>query len=508
MLLAAVETGEIGDDLPLRPCRALCLLDRPGVSGGAWDRKPVEAFARQADAHELARTLGPGSIVAIGIGAIVGAGIFVLTGTAAAQYAGPAIIISFLVAAIACGFVGLCYAELAAMLPVSGSTYAYTYAAVGELAAWVIGWDLILEYTLGAATVASGWSGYALSLLRGFGVAFPPALAAAPGTPVPDGVALFNLPAAAIVLLLTLLLVRGTRETSGLNNVMVCLKLAVVIAFVALGAFHVDRANWHPLIPANTGEFGHYGLSGILRGASVVFFAFLGFDTVSTTAQEAVRPQRDVPIGILGSLSVCTVLYIGVAAVLTGLVPFAQLDVADPIAKGVDAIGVPWFSGLIKLAAIAGLTTVVLVLLYGQGRILFAMAGDGLLPGVFARVHPRLQTPYLSQAAIGVAVAALAGLVPANVLGEMVSIGTLFAFTLVCVSVLYLRRAAPAQARPFRAPWVPLVPVLGIGFCLLLMAGLPLATWLRLLIWLLAGLLVYALYGSRHSVVRAGAGPR
>ncbi|HYZ62813.1 MAG TPA: amino acid permease, partial [Acetobacteraceae bacterium] len=394
---------------------------------GSWARKPVADIVRQAEAPRLARTLGPVSIVAIGIGAIVGAGIFVLTGTAAAQYAGPGIMLSFVLASLACGFVGLCYAELASMLPVSGSTYAYTYAAIGELPAWMIGWDLILEYTMGAATVASGWSGYAVNLLHSWGVTVPASLTASPGTLVTaaDGTAvraICNLPAAAIVLLLTLLLVRGTRDSSRFNNTMVAIKLSVVVAFIAVGAFHVDPANWQPLIPPNSGEFGHYGWSGILRGASVVFFAFLGFDTVSTTAQEATRPQRDVPIGILGSLSICTLLYIGVSAVLTGLVPYPQLDVADPIAKGVDAIGLPWFAAPIKLAAITGLTTVILVLLYGQGRILFAMSGDGLLPPVFATVHPRRRTPYLSQIAIGLTVAALAALVPINVLGEMVSI--------------------------------------------------------------------------------------
>ena len=468
---------------------------------GLWSRKPIT----EADDHHLTRSLGPLSIIAIGIGAIVGAGIFVLTGTAAAQYAGPAIMLSFLLAAIACALVGLSYAELASFLPVSGSAYAYAYAAIGELPAWIIGWDLMLEYAMGAATVASGWSGYVDSLLQSLGIHLPPALTAAPFS-APG--AIFNLPAAAIVLLLTAGLVMGTRNSSRFNNVMVCLKLAVVLAFIALGAFHVDSSNWHPLIPANTGEFGHFGWSGILRGASVVFFAFIGFDAVSTTAQEALRPQRDVPVGILGSLAICTLLYIAVSAVLTGLVPFAQLDVPDPIAKGVDVIGIAWFAGLIKLAALIGLTTVILVLLFGQARILFAMAGDGLLPPLFARVHPTLGTPYRSQLIIGAVVAALAGLVPIGILGEMVSIGTLFAFILVCIAVIHLRRTQPAQPRPFRAPAVPYLPGLGIAFCLLLMLGLPLLTWVRLVVWLAIGLAVYAAYGRHHSAVRNGASPR
>ncbi len=315
----------------------------------------------------------------------------------------------------------------------------------------------------------------------------------------------FNVPAAVIALILTALLVLGTRDSSRVNNLMVLIKLAVVLTFIVLGAAYVDGANWHPFLPANDGAFGHYGVSGILRGASVVFFAFLGFDTVSTAAQEARRPQRDVPIGILGSLSICTLLYVAVAGVLTGLVPFPQLNVADPIAKGVDAMGLAWLSAAVKLGALAGLTTVILVLLYGQGRILFAMASDGLLPGVFSRVHPRLRTPYLSQMLIGGAVALLAGLFPVNELGEMVSIGTLLAFVLVCAAVLYLRRADPGQVRPFRAPGVPAVPLLGIGFCLVLAFALPLVTWIRLIVWLVIGLVVYGLYGRRHSVLRGEA---
>jgi basic amino acid/polyamine antiporter, APA family len=413
-------------------------------------------------------------------------------------------VLSFVLGGVACAFVGLCYAELAALLPVSGSTYTYTYATLGEIFAWIIGWDLVLEYAMGAATVAVGWSGYVGSLLRDAGLPLPPRLAAAPGTLVTlaDGSqahALLNLPACLIVLALTGLLILGTKESSRLNNVMVALKLAVVVGFILAGVAFVNRANWTPFVPPNDGTFGHFGWSGVLRGAGVVFFAFIGFDAVSTAAQEARRPQRDMPIGILASLTLCTLLYIAVAAVLTGLVPYRELAVADPIAKGVDAIGYRGFGVVIKLGALTGLTTVILVLLYGQGRIFYTMAQDGLLPQAFARVHPRFRTPYLAQALIGLAVALVAALVPIEILGEMVSIGTLFAFILVCGAVMHLRRSEAAMPRPFRAPAVPLVPILGILSCLVLMVGLPLDTWLRLVIWLAVGLAIYLGYGRRHS---------
>ena len=476
---------------------------------GLMTRKSVDDIVKggEAEGHGLSKRLGPYSITAMGIGAIIGAGIFVLTGTAAAQYAGPSIMLSFVLGGIVCSFVGLCYAELAAMLPVCGSSYTYTYATLGEIFAWMIGWDLILEYAMGAATVAVGWSGYIASILRNIGIVIPPTLAAAPGTLVKldDGstvTGIINLPAAVIIGLLTTMLIFGTKESARLNNIMVAVKLVVVVLFIAVGAFYVSTANWHPFIPPSSGEFGHFGFSGILRGSAVVFFAFIGFDAVSTAAQEAQSPQRDMPIGILGSLVICTVLYILVAAVLTGLVPYAQLDVADPIAKGVDVIGLTWFSILIKIGALAGLTTVILVLLYGQSRIFYTMSHDGLLPGLFAHVHPRLQTPYLSQMLIGAIVAVVAALTPIDVLGEMVSIGTLFAFVLVCGAVIYLRRSDSRVPRPFRVPGVPVVPICGILFCILLMTGLPLITWLRLFVWLLIGLAIYFLYGRRHSVLR------
>ena len=473
-------------------------------SSGLMGRKSVDDILESGEGEQqLSKSLGALSITAMGIGAIIGAGIFVLTGTAAAQYAGPGIMLSFVLGGIACAFVGLCYSEMAALIPVAGSSYTYPYATLGEFFAWLIGWDLILEYAMGAATVAVGWSGYVTSILKDVGIVIPAQFAHAPGTPIDGGgTALFNLPAVLIVALITILLMRGTKESARFNNIMVAVKLTVVVAFIALGWGHVNTANWSPLIPDNDGTFGHFGASGILRGAGVVFFAFIGFDAVSTAAQEARRPQKDMPIGILGSLAVCTILYVLVAAVLTGLVPYKDLNVPDPIAKGVDVIGIGWFAILIKLGALTGLTTVILVLLYGQSRIFFTMAQDGLLPKMFSHVHPTYQTPYRSQALIGAAVALVAALVPINILGEMVSIGTLAAFILVCGSVIYLRRTDRHMKRPFRAPAVPVVPMLGILFCLLLMIGLPLDTWLRLVIWMAIGLVIYFFYGRKHSVLR------
>ncbi len=481
------------------------LVERQGL----MTRKPVSDIIAEGGAQSLGRSLGVWSITALGIGCIIGAGIFVLTGTAAARYAGPAIVLSFVVGGIACAFVGLCYAELAALLPVAGSTYTYTYATLGEIFAWIIGWDLVLEFAMGASTVAVGWSGYIVSLLHNFGIFIPAQFAAAPWTEVklPDGTAVqgvVNVPAALIVLFLTAMLVGGTKESARLNNIMVAVKLAVVVAFIVLGAGFVHSANWRPFIPDNSGEFGHFGLTGVVRGASVVFFAFIGFDAVSTAAQEAKNPQRDMPVGILGSLLICTLLYVAVAAVMTGLVPYTELNVPDPVAKAVDVIGLTWFSVLIKIGALAGLTTVILVLLYGQTRVFFTMARDGLLPKMFSDVHPTLRTPYKSQLLIGVVVAVVAALTPIDILGEMVSIGTLFAFALVCGAVIYLRKSHAAVARPFRTPAVPWVPLLGIAFSVLLMVFLPWETWLRLIVWLVIGLVVYFVYGRQHSVLLNG----
>lgn len=466
-------------------------------------RKSLEHLAAGSDGS-LVRTLGPFSLIGLGIGCIIGAGIFVLTGKAAANYAGPAISLSFILAGVACAFVGLCYAELAAMIPASGSAYAYAYATVGEIFAWMIGWDLILEYGMGAATVAVGWSGYAASLLASFGFHVPPQWARATGDVVrlADGTTvtgILNLPAVLVVAILTGLLMLGTRESARVNNVMVAFKLFVVAVVILVGTLYVNSAHWVPFIPENTGNFGEFGWSGILRGSSVVFFAYIGFDAVSTAAQEARRPQQDMPIGILGSLVICTILYILMALVMTGMVPYQQLGVADPVAVAIDGTGISWLSVLVKFAAIAGLTTVIFVLLFGQARILFAMAQDRLLPSLFGAVHVRFRTPFISQALIGGAVALVAACFPIELLGEMVSIGTLFAFLMVCGAVVHLRHSAPLATRPFRTPGAPWVPLLGVGFSLLLMLGLPLAIWLRLIVWLAIGLVIYFGYGHRRS---------
>ena len=467
-----------------------------------FTKKSVAELRRQAEGSGLRQSLGPVSLTALGIGSIIGTGIFVLTGTAASQNAGPALVLSMVIAAVGCAFAGLCYAELAAMIPVSGSAYTYAYATVGEIVAWIIGWDLMLEYALSASTVAVGWSGYFVSFLRDFGVHVPAALTAAPGALVAaaDGTtthAVFNLPATAIVLLVSLLLAYGIRESAGANAVLVVVKSMVLVVFVVAGAAYVQRANLTPFVPPSTGAFGHFGWSGVLRGAAVMFFAYIGFDAVSTAAQEAKQPQRDMPIGILASLAICTVLYIAVAIVLMGIVPYTKLNVADPLAVGIDATGLTWLSPVIKVSALFGLFSTMLVQLLGQTRIFYSMSRDGLLPSAFGRVHPKFRTPHLSTALTGTVVAIAAGLTPIDVLGQLVSIGTLLAFVLVCGGVVLLRRTAPDLARPFRTPGMPWVPAIGIFFCVLQMVVLPWATWERLIVWLVAGMVVYFSYGRR-----------
>ena len=474
------------------------------ASRGVFTKKSVESLiaANNAQRAGLNRALGWTSLTALGIGGIIGAGIFVLTGTAAAKFAGPGVTLSFALSGFACAFVALCYAELAALIPVSGSTYTYTYATLGEIFAWIIGWDLVLEYGAGAATVAVGWSGYFNKVLQGFGLQLPVEWTTAYFASAHGGAAvhgIFNLPAAAIVLALTALLARGTQESSTFNNVIVAVKLVVVLAVIGFGAAHVDKLNWVPLVPENTGEFGHFGWSGVLRGASVVFFAYIGFDAVSTAAQEARLPERDVPIGIIGSLVICTILYIGVAAVATGIVPYQELGVPDPIAVAMDRTGIPFIGWVIKFGALAGLTTAILALLFGQTRVFYAMAQDGLLPPLFAKLHETWRTPAISQWVVGVFVALGAGLLPIDILDEMVSIGTLAAFALVCGAVIYLRRHAGGVHRPFRAPGVPWIPVCGILSCFALMLALPLETWIRLFVWMGLGLVIYFLYGVRHA---------
>lgn len=453
-------------------------------------RKSVAALTNAENG--LKRTLTAKDLTILGVGAIIGAGIFVLTGIAAAKYAGPAIVLSFVFAGIACALAALCYSELAAMIPVSGSAYSYAYATMGELMAWIIGWDLILEYALASSTVAIGWAGYLNSFLNSIDVHLPSYLTTAYLADPAQG--FINLPAVIIVLLLTGLLVVGIRQSAIFNFVMVLIKLAVIVVFIIAGAGHIQTENWSNFTP--------FGFGGVLTGAGVIFFAYIGFDAVSTAAQEAINPKRDVPIGIITSLIVCTVLYILVAGVLTGVISYTELNVPAPIAVAVDHIGMSWLSPIIKLAAIAGLTSVMLVLLMGQSRIFYAMANDRLLPPLFAKIHPKFQTPHLSTIVVGVAVASLAGFMPIEKLGELVSIGTLFAFVLVCGGVLVLRSSHPELPRHFKCPAVPVVPIAGILVCLGLMAGLPLDTWVRLLVWLLIGFAIYFGYGIKHSQLR------
>ncbi|MDD5570459.1 MAG: amino acid permease [Bacteroidales bacterium] len=486
-----------------------------------------------SDSHGLKRALNATNLTTLGIGAIIGAGIFVLTGQAAAQYAGPAIVISFIISGVACAFAGLCYAEFASMIPIAGSAYTYAYSTLGEFLAWIIGWDLILEYLFAASTVSVGWSGYVVSFLKDFGVYIPAQFTAAMGSTLVDipgmgwkaitdnlsteliakGInidalphitAVCNLPAMFVVAALTTLLVIGIKESANFNNIMVIVKVAVIIMFICIGFAFVMNDNWTPFIPKNTGEFGHFGWSGILRGAGVIFFAYIGFDAVSTAAQEAKNPQKHMPIGILGSLTVCTILYILVAIVLTGIVSYTFLNVPDPVAVGVNAMGASmfWLRPIIKIAAIAGLSSVILVMLMGQPRIFFSMSNDGLLPPVFSKVHKKFKTPYVSQILTGIVAIILAGVLPISILGELVSIGTLLAFVIVCVSVLVLRKKRPEIHRPFKTPWVPMVPILGALICFVQMAALPLATWLRLIIWMAVGFAIYFLYGVRHSKIR------
>jgi APA family basic amino acid/polyamine antiporter len=473
-------------------------------------RKSLEDLSEEASSTErgLRRVLGPWHLIFLGIGAIVGAGIFVITGHAAAQYAGPAVTLSFVLAGLTCSFAGLCYAEFASLIPIAGSAYTYAYATLGEFFAWIIGWDLILEYSLGATAVSIGWSGYFVSFLKDLGVNFPAKLANAPFAFDPrhhtwtSTGALFNLPALFVIALITALLVIGIKESATVNAVIVFLKIAVILIFIGVGFFFIKPDLWRPFIPANQGQFGFFGMSGILRGAGVMFFAYLGFDAVSTVAQEARNPQRDMPRGILGSLFICTVIYIVFSLVLTGVVSYTQLNVPAPVAVAIDAMRLFWLSPLIKIAAVFGLISVMIVQLMGQPRIFFSMATDGLLPKVASRVHPKFRTPYVTTIATGMAVAVAAALLPIGIVGELVSIGTLLAFIIVCAGVLVLRYTHPELPRPFKTPGVPFIPVLGILSCFYLMVGLPKDTWIRLLGWMALGLVIYFAYGIRKSKLR------
>src|SRR5437762_10388030 len=472
-------------------------------------RKDLGSLLAEAGSGTLKRELGPLNLVTLGIGAVIGAGIFVLTWRVASQNAGPALTISIVLAGIACVFAGLCYAELASMIPVAGSAYTYAYATMGELVAWIIGWDLVLEYSLSSSTVAVGWSAYAVTLLSEMGISFPPRLTGAPGTHVclPDGthvVALFNLPAILICLALTWLLVLGIRESARVNTTIVIIKVVVLVLFVAIGVQYINPANLHPFIPPNTGKFGSFGWSGILRGAGIIFFAYIGFDAVSTASQEAKNPGRDIPIGILVSLAICTLIYIAVGLVLTGLVPYARLAVASPLAFAAQVTGVAWLPPVISFGALCGLSSVILVNMLAQSRIFYSMSRDGLLPPLFARLHPRYRTPHVTTAITGFVVAVASGLFPIGVLGQLVSMGTLLAFAIVCTGVLILRKTEPGLARPFKTPGMPWVPIVGTLICLYLMSGLPLPTWIRLFVWLAIGLSIYFGYGRlRAASIRA-----
>jgi basic amino acid/polyamine antiporter, APA family len=472
--------------------------------------KSLDRIMKESEGeHSLKKTLGSVQLIALGIGAIIGAGLFSLTGPAAANHAGPGIMYSFMVAALGCAFAGLCYSEFSTMIPVAGSAYTYAYATMGELMAWIIGWDLVLEYAVGASTVATSWSRYVVSLLKDFGISFPMQFAAGPfeSVKLPDGTMLsegiINLPAVVIVCLVSWLLMVGIQESARANAVIVALKVSVIILFIAFGWAYVNPANHAVMIPENTtGEFGNFGWSGIIRGAGIIFFAYIGFDAVSTAAQEARRPQRDMPIGIIGSLLICTVLYILFAYVLTGMVNYTKLDDPAAVAVAIDQTPYIWLRMWVKLAIIAGYSSVVLVMLLGQSRVFFSMSRDGLLPGFFSAVHPQWRTPWRSNLLFMGLVSLMSAFLPMSALGEATSIGTLFAFVLVCGGILVMRKTNPNLPRPFRTPLVPVVPILGILVNLYLMYGLGWENWARLVLWMGLGLLVYFTYGRKNSRVQ------
>lgn len=479
-------------------------------------KKPLAgliAESQESGEHTLKRTLGAWGLVALGIGAIIGAGLFSITGGAAANQAGPAITLSFVVAALGCAFAGLCYAEFASMIPVAGSAYTYSYATMGEFIAWIIGWDLVLEYAVGAATVSISWSRYLVKFLEGFDIHLPQALSVGPW----DG-GLINLPAVFIVVLMSLLLIKGTKESATVNGFIVGLKVTVVLIFIFLGWKYINNSNYTPYIPDNTGKFGEYGFSGIIRAAAIVFFAYIGFDAVSTAAQEAKNPKKHMPIGILGSLAICTILYILFAHVMTGVTNYTSFKGQDgiaPVAVAIEHMGTadasgtihpdyPWLNRAIIVAILAGYASVILVMLMGQSRVFFSMSKDGLLPRVFSSVHPKFQTPAKSNMMFMLFVSLFAAFVPARVVGEMTSIGTLFAFILVCIGIIVMRKNMPDAPRSFKTPLVPLVPILGVVTCFFMMAFLPLDTWIRLIVWMIIGFDIYLWYGIRNSHLSSG----
>ncbi|MBL0745430.1 amino acid permease [Chryseolinea lacunae] len=471
-------------------------------------RKSIELLQREAaetGTSTLKRSLGPVNLIAIGIGVIIGAGLFSLTGIAAANHAGPAVTLSFIIAAVGCAFSALCYAEFASMVPVAGSAYTYSYATLGELFAWIIGWDLVLEYSVGAATVAISWSQYLVRFLAKYNLYFPAQLVHSPFETVTlaDGSVVngwINVPAVLVIIFITALIIRGTKGSALFNIIVVSLKIGVVIVFIALGWAYINPDNYVPYIPANTGTFGEFGISGIFRGAGVVFFVFIGFDIVATMAQEAKNPQRNMPIGIIGSLVICTLLFGLFSFVMTGLAHYTAFkDSAAPVAIAIENTPYAWMSQAIILAIIIGYTSVILVDLLGQSRVFFSMSRDGLLPKLFSEVHPKFQTPYKGNIILGAFISLFAGFVPIRVVGEMTSIGTLLAFIMVCLGIIILRYRQPELPRAFRTPWVPVVPILGIITCVAMMVSLPRDTWIRLVVWLAIGLAIYFFYGKKNS---------
>lgn len=489
---------------------------------GLFVRKPLNTLLAEAAESEkgLKKTLTSTSLVALGIGAIIGAGLFSITGMAAANHAGPGIMISFVIAALGCAFAGLCYAEFASMIPVAGSAYTYSYATMGEFIAWIIGWDLVLEYAVGAATVASSWSGYLGKLMASFGVSLPPELMMTPFDVAADGVThgILNLPAVFIVVLMSLVLIKGTSESALVNAIIVILKVAIVLVFIFVGVKYIKPENLQPLIPENTGEFGKFGWSGVIRAAAIVFFAYIGFDAVSTAAQETKNPKKSMPIGIMGSLIICTILYIAFAYVMVGVVHYTQFtagssaDHLAPVAIAIEHMGVagadgtitpayPWLNNTIIVAILLGYASVILVMLLGQSRVFYSMSADGLLPKFFSTVHPKYRTPARSNLFFMLFVSLFAAFVPGRIVGEMTSIGTLFAFILVCIGIIILRKSNPDAPRAFKTPLVPLIPILGVLVCFGMMAFLPFDTWIRLIVWMLIGLDVYLFYGIKNSTL-------
>jgi len=472
--------------------------------------KPLSVLFKEVEANEggLKRHLTRMNLIFIGVGAVIGAGIFVVTGTAAAMHAGPSLALSFVLSAIGCALAGLCYAEFASMIPIAGSAYTYSYTTMGEFIAWIIGWDLILEYLFGAATVAVGWSSYLISLLDGFGIHLPASISQSPflydATGWHTTGAFINFPAVFIIGILSTLLILGVRESAKFNNIIVIIKVIVILLFIGFGIAYIHPENWHPFIPQNTGNYGSFGWSGILAGAGVIFFAYIGFDAISTTSQEALNPKKDMPVGILVSLLICTILYISVSLVLTGIVPYKELNVAAPIALAIDSAGkgLNWLNPVIKLGAIAGLSSVILVLLMGQSRIFYTMSNDGLLWPAFSKVHKKFRTPYITSIITGLVCAFFAGIFPIGLLGELVSIGTLLAFTIVCISIIVLRKKNPEAPRSFKTPFVPYVPIAGALVCLAEMASLPPDTWIRLFLWMGLGFVIYFTYSIKHSKIR------